>query len=1039
VNSIWCDASPTPDVVWSTALGEPPAGPLVVAGDLLVTATQEPDLTSENSTLHALGLADGSLHWQRLFEYALVSGLAVTADGRILAAITSTNLIRGEGALVALGDAGEECCRWSSEVQRVSAPAWAGDVVCVIADARRLIILDSTTCKEQARVALDAIGSLSAPALVDGVVYVPGRGSYLLAVGLDGYPRWRFDAEDASGAWLDRTPVVVEEHLFAVLSTGAVLALRVRDGLLTWQVNVGPPGKPLSTPATDGERLFVGARDGLHALALADGRLLWDFPTPRRITATPVVTGGVVYAACHDHHLYALDGATGQELWRYEVGRRIEVPPVLATCGEPPRSCVLITDRGCALTAIARTLSAEEHEAAGHWVEAVSAYAALGQLAHGAQLLETHGKPLEAGELWEAAGEREHAALQYEAAGAWQQAAELWAALSRPLKQAEALKEHARSLEDATCSAEERAEIWGAAARLFESEGEAEHAAACWREVAQWLRQPVITMDVQHDGLVLDAWSCLQFIVRNDGYGPAHNLVIHASGDEFEGQVTATRQIATLRAGRERTDWLDVRPREYGDSVPLRVSVEYEVHAGELRSCERTIYIAVARSEATRREGKAIPVLVSGGGAGEWRERELASLRRQLEEARENLLLIRERESQYVMETNIPLDLIKRERRLQWQITDLEARLAQLECSAVSADAPAGKGELQDRATVDEIAADRTMYELEYNAKVAAPRSVEIYKRFELEAQLLYSLQPLPEGIGIQAPKATGITIDFPKDARTGKLLSAILEFRLMAPGFKVYGKPYKTVEVFPKRDSPRCVFHLEAQRSGLEPISVEVRQRNRLLGTVVLNVEVKKAKVAEIVLQVLEVSMSLLFTAISGGGDFVGRDAATSADSGAVPCPSLPGTTHVLSFDRLSPADFERLCLWLVGCEGYTRGKHLGLAGSEQGRDVVAYKSTPHGEELWYFQCKRYRSINAKVLKYEVDKHLQLAQEKPHLRPAGVVFVVSCAVSARVREEVGAYCEQHGLAHEFWALTELNMRVKRHPDLLREFFNLAP
>jgi hypothetical protein len=122
---------------------------------------------------------------------------------------------------------------------------------------------------------------------------------------------------------------------------------------------------------------------------------------------------------------------------------------------------------------------------------------------------------------------------------------------------------------------------------------------------------------------------------------------------------------------------------------------------------------------------------------------------------------------------------------------------------------------------------------------------------------------------------------------------------------------------------------------------------------------------------------------------------------------------------------------------EGYLRGEHLGLAGSEQGRDVIARKPTPQGEELWYFQCKRYRSIGAKTLKDEVDKYLRLAQEQPHLRPAGVVFVVSCAVSAKVRDAVGDYCRQHDLAYEFWALTELDMRVKRHPDLLKEFFGL--
>ena len=61
---------------------------------------------------------------------------------------------------------------------------------------------------------------------------------------------------------------------------------------------------------------------------------------------------------------------------------------------------------------------------------------------------------------------------------------------------------------------------------------------------------------------------------------------------------------------------------------------------------------------------------------------------------------------------------------------------------------------------------------------------------------------------------------------------------------------------------------------------------------------------------------------------------------------PPITGTTHTLPFDRLSPRDFERLCLWLVEREepalslskGYERAEHLGAAGSEQGRDIVAW-----------------------------------------------------------------------------------------------------
>jgi len=54
---------------------------------------------------------------------------------------------------------------------------------------------------------------------------------------------------------------------------------------------------------------------------------------------------------------------------------------------------------------------------------------------------------------------------------------------------------------------------------------------------------------------------------------------------------------------------------------------------------------------------------------------DVASLRRQLAEARENLRLIEEREAEYVLGTEVPLQLVKEKRRLQERIAGLEARL----------------------------------------------------------------------------------------------------------------------------------------------------------------------------------------------------------------------------------------------------------------------------------------------------------------------------------------------------------------------------
>ncbi|QLQ08085.1 MAG: hypothetical protein HZY76_20195 [Anaerolineae bacterium] len=63
------------------------------------------------------------------------------------------------------------------------------------------------------------------------------------------------------------------------------------------------------------------------------------------------------------------------------------------------------------------------------------------------------------------------------------------------------------------------------------------------------------------------------------------------------------------------------------------------------------------------------------GGRAAAAAQERASLERQLAELRENLHLIEERKSQFVQETDIPLQLIKDERRVRNRIADLEKRL----------------------------------------------------------------------------------------------------------------------------------------------------------------------------------------------------------------------------------------------------------------------------------------------------------------------------------------------------------------------------
>jgi len=578
-------AAPAQAPAWTATLPAPPThAPVAFAGGVLL-ACGSPEHTA---ALEWRALADGQLHRQRSFDHALITGLVVLGD-HLLLSLTSTDLLRGQGALVRLDAAGDTVWRWAGGVQQVSAPAVAGNTAYLTADATHLIAVDLLTGAEQARWSLPISAARAAPAVAGDTLLIPCRGPHLLAWDVSGAPRWRFDAALPETAWLHHTPLLHGDTVFTISSAGHLLALAAETGKPRWQVAIGPPGRALSPLVTDGERLYVGARDGLHALDF-NGQPVWHFPTQYKITAAPVVTGGVVYAACWDRQLYAVDAATGRELWRYAVERHSEVSPLIGSTDStdlteedasvksvlsvqsveqnPPYA--LIADTGGAVTALLRPLSAAEWEAAG--------------------------APYKAAQLWESLGQSERAAAQYEAAGRWERAADLWAALNQPLRQAESLQQHARALPDETA----QAALWEQAAALYAEYEQPALAEQCRLEVARCRHQPELSLDIEHEGLLLNDWTVVRFIVRNAGFGPARGLVIHTDKQCFEGQVTHTQRIATLEAGERDVQMLDLKPLEAGNSVPLRVTMEFTDHAGSPLTCQQTIHLPVAREAAVR-------------------------------------------------------------------------------------------------------------------------------------------------------------------------------------------------------------------------------------------------------------------------------------------------------------------------------------------------------------------------------------------------------------------------------------------------------
>lgn len=608
-------------VLWSVTLDCQPEYLLVIDG-LLFVAPAVPSANMEDNalTIYALRLTDGAIAWQRAFPYVMITGMqtfsfndapmpsVAKSDQRLFLSATSTDLLRGEGALTALNLDGEPHWRWADKGQSVSMASVSQDHVAFVADSQRLVLLDPTDGRHLTQVALEIAAPLSAPLLHDDGIYLPARRPELLALDLDGRLRWHFKTDQET--WLDRTPLALGSLLVTAGSDGSVYALRRRDGALQWRQQIGPTQKRLSAPISDGQRLYVGAADGLYALAAEDGRILWYFATERTMEAAPVLVGDTIYATCHDHHLYAIYTGDGTERWRYRTTRRIEVGPVLAMIEETDESVVIAADRGGTVTAVKRLPAAVELQVTGQWEAAATAYTTEGHPERAAALLAAFGQSQQAAQLWQEVGRPEQAAEQFAAASDWQKAAEAWAALNRPRKQAEALEHYAVSLADnPVYTDEQRAESWQQAAQLYESEGDNLKASECWLEVTQYRHLPVITVDVdEHEGLVLDGWTRLQFIVRNDGYGIARYMVIRASGSQFNLEEGSTRQFTALRPEQEQVMWLAVQPCAYGDAVPLRVTIHYQDKTGAPHDQAQTVYLRVAQTEAGRNAQERLPL-----------------------------------------------------------------------------------------------------------------------------------------------------------------------------------------------------------------------------------------------------------------------------------------------------------------------------------------------------------------------------------------------------------------------------------------------
>jgi eukaryotic-like serine/threonine-protein kinase len=165
----------------------------------------------------------------------------------------------------------------------------------------------------------------SSPTYADGKIFIGTWGTKLLALdALTGVKVWEFqgkaDRKQSILLGMASAPSSDGETVYVGARDGFLYALDVRTGALKWKYAAGGSWI-LSTAAIDSERLYFGTSDtGLFVtLDKRDGRVLSQADTRVWTYASSPLVGDTVFTATMTGWLYAFDKRTGRQLWRWQT------------------------------------------------------------------------------------------------------------------------------------------------------------------------------------------------------------------------------------------------------------------------------------------------------------------------------------------------------------------------------------------------------------------------------------------------------------------------------------------------------------------------------------------------------------------------------------------------------------------------------------------------------------------------------------------------------------------------------------------------
>ncbi|MCW5808142.1 MAG: PQQ-binding-like beta-propeller repeat protein [Deltaproteobacteria bacterium] len=291
----------------------------------------------------ALDLATGGVRW-RTATVAPVRGGPAYAGGVVAVA-------QLDGAVLGL-DARTGAVRWRYELGAglppeaatvFAAPAADGDDF-LVGNQRHFAVLEAATGARRWTADPVPTGentqSLASVAIGAGVVVGVFHRELGGAVAWDrdtGRELWRAEGDHAVA--VNASPVIAGDTAYLVNGATEVTALDVWTGEARWSVKLDPTGfdwgyATIGTPAiADGILVVPTLYRDLVALDAATGAELWRHtaaPGPLRTThyrgareagyaSSPVIAGGVVWAADTSGRLVALELFTGAKIWQTEL------------------------------------------------------------------------------------------------------------------------------------------------------------------------------------------------------------------------------------------------------------------------------------------------------------------------------------------------------------------------------------------------------------------------------------------------------------------------------------------------------------------------------------------------------------------------------------------------------------------------------------------------------------------------------------------------------------------------------------------------